>query len=157
MNDLDASAFAALFKEACYKCFGHPVKNPLSETESKLFSSKIFDQTGLVIGAKSIKNYSFYVLNSTDWKEENPSVSTLDTLARFVLNATYTDEIQRKNKESHYPYWFQYKDQFYRTLKKPVKKTKLWPAVIILLAIAFIISLIVILLPSTDNRSESFM
>ncbi len=31
----------------------------LSETESKHFSNKIFEETGLVIGAKSIKNYHF--------------------------------------------------------------------------------------------------
>lgn len=59
MNDLDASAFASLFKEAYSKCFGHPMKNAISETEGKVFSGKLFDQTGLVVGAKSIKNYSF--------------------------------------------------------------------------------------------------
>jgi hypothetical protein len=122
MNDLDTSAFSALFKEACQKCFGHPIIDPLSETESKLFSGKIFDQTGLVIGAKSIKNYSSFITGSMNGKEENPSVATLDTFARFVLNAPYTDEVQRKNKESHYPYWFRYKEQFHRAMKKPDKK-----------------------------------
>jgi hypothetical protein len=72
MNDLDAAAFAALYKDAFQKCFGHPVEEPLSETESKLFSNKIFDQTGLVIGPKSIKNYSFFILDSPEAKEENP-------------------------------------------------------------------------------------
>ena len=156
MNDLDASAFAALFKEAYHKCFGHPMKNPLSETESKLFSGKFFDQTGLVIGQKSIKNYSFYILNSSEGKGENPSVATLDTLARYVLNAPYTDETQRKNKESHYPYWFQYKDQFYKSSKKTVKKRRWIPAVIIFLVIALIAALIITLLPNADQKSESF-
>lgn len=156
MNDLDASAFSALFREAYQKCFGHPMANPLSETESKLFSGKIFDQTGLVIGQKSIKNYSFYILNSSDGKGENPSVATLDTLARYVLNAPYTDETQRKNKESHYPYWFQYKDQFYKSSKKPVKKRRWVPVVIIFLVIALIAALIIILLPNADQKSESF-
>lgn len=122
MNDLDTSAFSALFREACQKCFGHPVADALSETESKLFSNKIFDQTGLVIGAKSIKNYSSFIISHTNGKEENPSIATLDTLARYVLNAPYTDETQRKIKESHYPYWFQYKEQFHRTTRKQVKK-----------------------------------
>jgi hypothetical protein len=122
MNDLDTSAFSALFKEAYQKCFGNSMTDPLSETESKLFSGKLFDQTGLVIGAKSIKNYSSFILSNTNGKEENPSVATLDTFARFVLHAPYTDEVQRKNKESHYPYWFQYKEKFHRAMKKPGKK-----------------------------------
>lgn len=156
MNDLDASAFSALFREAYHKCFGHPMKNPLSETESKLFSGKIFDHAGLVIGQKSIKNYSFYILNSSDGKGENPSVATLDTLARYVLNAPYTDETQRKNKESHYPYWFQYKDQFYKSSKKPVKKRRWIPVVIIFLVIALTAALIIILLPNADQKPESY-
>jgi len=145
MNDLDTSAFSALFKEAYEKCFGHPMTNPLTETESKLFANKIFDQTGLVIGPKSIKNYSLFVVNGATGKDENPSVATLDTLARYAGDAPYTDEIQRKNKESHYPYWFQYKDKFYRSQKKPVKRKRLMPMLIIFTAIVIsIISFIVI-------------
>ena len=71
MNDLDALAFSALFKEAYQKCFGHAINESLSETESKLFSNEIFDQTGLVIGPKSIKNYSLYILNSC-WQRRKP-------------------------------------------------------------------------------------
>ena len=122
MNELDDSVFSSLFKEASQKCFGIPLKDPLTETESKLFSGKIFDQTGLVIGPESIKNYSVYVTNNSNGKYENPSVATLDTLARFVLNAPYTDESKRKDKESHYPYWFQYKNQYHTSLKKPQRK-----------------------------------
>jgi hypothetical protein len=145
MNDLDASAFAALFKEAHGKCFGHPIANPLTETESKLFSNKIFDQTGLVIGPKSIKNYSLFVLNGAEGKEENPSVATLDTLARYAADAPYTNEIQRKVRENHYPYWFQYKDKFYRSQKKPVKRKWLMPASILFSVIIIsIVSLIII-------------
>jgi len=148
MNDLDAAAFAALLKEAFQKCFGHSMSSPLSETESKLFSGKIFDQTGLVIGAKSIKNYSSFVLSNANGKGENPSVATLDTLARYVLNAPYTDEAQRKDKESHYPYWFEYKKQFHGSGIKPVGKKKkpsrsfllitIIPVIIIALALYFI-------------------
>ena len=146
MNDLDTSAFSALFKEAYEKCFGHPMTNPLTETESKLFANKIFDQTGLVIGAKSIKNYSLFILNgAAEGKEENPSVATLDTLARYVADAPYTDETKRKVRESHYPYWFQYKDQFYRSQKKPAKRKRLMPALIIFSVIVIgIVSAIVI-------------
>ena len=112
MKDLNAEAFIGLFKDAYRKCFGFPLTNPLSETESRHFANKIFEDTGLVIGAKSIKNYSFYILHVLEAKHENPSVATLDTLARYALNAPYTDEIKRKDKEGHYPYWYQYKSNF---------------------------------------------
>src|SRR5882672_841152 len=112
MKDLNNEVFAGLFKDAYQKCFGFPLTAPLSETESRHFANKIFEDTGLVIGAKSIKNYSFFIINIPDAKQENPSVATLDTLARYVLNAPYTDEIKRKDKEAHYPYWFQYKSNF---------------------------------------------
>jgi hypothetical protein len=121
MNGLDAKAFGALFREACQKCFGHSISEPLSETESRQFSAQIFDQTGLVVGAKSIKNYSSFILNAPESKEENPSVATMDTLARYVLQAPYTDETTRKNKEGHFPYWFRYKEQFYRNTSRPEK------------------------------------
>jgi hypothetical protein len=106
--------FTQLFKEVCQKCFGHPLSQPLSETDSKLLANTILEQTGLVIGVKSIKNYSIYIFN-TGAKKENPSVATLDTLARYVLSAPYTDELQRKKNEGHYPYWFKYKSAFANT------------------------------------------
>ena len=58
MNDADSYAFINLFKEACLKCFGHGLQQPLTETESKLFYNTILEQTGLVIGWKSLKNSS---------------------------------------------------------------------------------------------------
>jgi hypothetical protein len=122
MVDSDALAFAALFKDAYAKCFGQAIKNPLTETESKIFCNKILDQTGLSIGWKSVKNYSFYIINLSGAKQENPSVATLDTLARYVLGAPYSNEIQRKNDESHYPYWFLYREKFNKISKKPASK-----------------------------------
>jgi len=124
MNDLDAAAFIQLFKDAYEKCFGHPIQASITETESKLLSNQLLDETGLVIGFKSIKNYSAYVFNSSTAKPENPSISTLDTLSRYVLNAPYTDEVQRKKNESHYPYWFVYKDKFHKRLNRPEKQTE---------------------------------
>jgi hypothetical protein len=50
MNDVDLGAFTALFQEACLKCYGHAVREPLTETESRLLYNKIFDDTGLVVG-----------------------------------------------------------------------------------------------------------
>jgi len=153
MNDLDASAFCQLFLQAYQKCFGHSMKEVLSETESKLFSSKIFDQTGLVIGSKSIKNYSSYVL-SPDSKQENPSVATMDTLARFVLDAPYTDEVQRKNKESHYPYWFQFKNSFHKS-QRSIRKKKPFLAIALLTASVGSLVLIFFLVQNQKQRSFS--
>ena len=130
--------FNTLFQEVCQKCFGHPLTQPLSETDSKVLVNSIFEQTGLVIGVKSIKNYSQYVTNPDGTKKENPSVATLDTLARYVLNAPYTTEIQRKKNESHYPFWFQYKNRFSGTSvqkkKLVIKKTPVITISLLLLA-----------------------
>jgi hypothetical protein len=121
MNELDTSAFESLFKEAFEKCFGYPLKESLSETESKLFYNKIFDQTGLVVGWKSLKNYSSFIVEGPVVKPENPSIATLDTLSRYVVAAPYSSETERKEKESHYPYWFGYKEKFHRSsIKEPV-------------------------------------
>lgn len=110
-HEQNEAAFVTLFKEACLRGLGQPLTAPLSEAESKSLAAAVFAQTGLVVGSKSLKNYSLYVLGRADGKKENPSVATLDTLARFVLGAPYTDEVQRKNKESHYPHWFHYRSQ----------------------------------------------
>jgi hypothetical protein len=122
MNDLDFLAFTALFKDAFTKCFGHGIENPMTETESKVFCNKILDQTGLSVGWKSVKNYSFFVIGGDRGKAENPSAATLDTLARYVLNAPYTTEIKRKNDESHYPYWFLYREKVSRSPGKPSRR-----------------------------------
>jgi len=155
MNELDVSAFRALYKQAYEKCFGHPIAMPLSETESKAFANKIFDQTGLVIGPKSIKNYSFFILGHPEAKEENPSIATLDTMARYATDAPYTDETQRKLKENHYPYWFQYKDAFLRRQKPPVKRKgkKLVPSLIV---IAIVVVVSVVVFRSGGTKTESF-
>ena len=129
------------------------MNEPLSETESKLFSNAIFDQTGLVIGAKSIKNYSVYV-HSPGHKEENPSVATLDTLARYVLDAPLTDETQRKNRESHYPYWFQFKNKFYQATKPASARKYRGVAIISSIALLFIVALAFIL--RREARPVSF-
>ena len=114
MNNLDLSVFDSLFRQACLKCFGHPLEGPLTETESKLLYNRVFEQTGLTIGWKSLKNYSLFVLDETSERQENPSPATLDTLARYVMGAPYTTETERKEREPHYPYWFRYKEQTLR-------------------------------------------
>jgi len=130
MTDSDSRAFAALFKDAYLKCFGQALGGPVSETESKLFCNKVLDRTGLSIGWKSIKNYSFFITDSKTVRAENPSAATLDTLARYVLEAPYTTEIQRKNDESHYPYWFLYREKFIRAAPKAIVQS--WRPVILM-------------------------
>jgi len=143
MKDIQQSVFIQLFKEACLQCFGHPLVAPLSETESKQLSNQILEKTGLVIGAKSIKNYSAFALQIDESHSENPSTATLDTLARYVLHAPYTDEVQRKNSESHHPYWFQYKEKVAKQSPKselnPAGRNKILVAIGTLIFIALII------------------
>jgi len=124
MNELDFLIFTELFKAAYEKCFAQTIKNPMTEIESKVFCNKVLEQTGLSIGWKSVKNYSFFIIDANRAKSENPSVATLDTMSRYVLGAPYTNEIQRKNNEGHHPYWFLYKEKFPPASKK--QKSARW-------------------------------
>jgi hypothetical protein len=101
MNDIDHGAFRALFGETCFKCFGHVVDEPLTETESKL-----------------LYNNSFFLFSVSSGKEENPSVATLDTLSRYVLDIPYTTESERKKESGHFPYWYRYREQW--TSRRPL-------------------------------------
>ena len=158
MKDLDRIPFMDLFKEAYEKCFGFPFSAALSETDSKLLSDKILERTGLVIGYKSIKNYSLYLLKSDRkvHRKANPSVASLDTLARYVLEAPSTNEIKRKQNESHHPYWFQYRSRYSpnkSSLKQPRGNKKIIAAFllisIIILPGIFVISIL-------NNSNEPF-
>lgn len=139
MEDSDRKIFTELFREACTKCFGHELATSLSEAESKQLSTTIFEATGLVIGVKSVKNYSQFVTGTG--RDENPSTATLDTLARYVMAAPSIDETIRKDREPHHPYWFEYKRKF-RT-KSPAPKPKniirIGMAVLFLATVTFII------------------
>ncbi|UFH54220.1 hypothetical protein [Spirosoma sp. KNUC1025] len=121
MDEIDRRAFAELVQAVVQKCFGHPLTSPLSEPESKHVSSEIEESTGLVVGWRSIKNYTAFLLNPVPGKPENPSTATLDTLARYVLSAPVTTEAERKKLEEHFPYWFRYREQVGRPSQlKPV-------------------------------------
>jgi hypothetical protein len=108
-READAEAFATLFRDAYRKCFSSAFTAPLTETESHRLSVEIAESTGLEIGWKSLKNYSSFLLGRSG-RVENPSVATLDTLARFVAGAPRTDEARRRASERHYPYWFRFRD-----------------------------------------------
>ncbi len=175
MSDLDAVAFAHLFEEAYVKCFGYPPKTSLTESESRHLSNDILAKTGLVIGWKSLKNYSCHFLNESVSRRENPSVATLDTLARYVSGAPPTNEIQRKDNEGHYPYWFEYRSRFgsqdivggggssVREMKTPKKATSAKRLVVAIMSFAgltLIIALIISLHPfgrgDTTNFTDEF-
>jgi hypothetical protein len=157
-RDLNKTAFNSLFRDACEKCFGLHISSALSETESKILSNKIYEQTGLVIGPKSIKNYSIYLFEKRGSTKENPSDATLDTLARYVLGAPHTTELQRKNNENHYPYWFQYRNGL--TGAMPARRKLMYgrkKALFLLLAV-FIVVITIFIIDSRNgkNRSEVF-
>jgi hypothetical protein len=118
MNDIDHGAFRALLEEACFRCFGHVVDEPLTETESKLLYNKVLEETGLVIGWKSLKNYAAFLFSGSAGKQENPSVATLDTLSRYVLGVPYTTEAERKREAGHFPYWYRYREKW--TSRRPL-------------------------------------
>jgi len=113
LRELDAHAFEALFRDACRKCFSVALTAPLTETESHRLSVEIAESTGLEIGWERVKNYSQFLFGKTT-RAENPSVPTLDTLARYVAGAPPTDEERRRTRERHYPYWFRYRDALRR-------------------------------------------
>src|ERR1700682_1412419 len=155
MNDLDTQAFTSLFREAYEKCFGYPLKEPLSETESKLFYNRLFDQTGLVVGWKSLKNYSSFIAEGSTGRQENPSIATLDSLARYVMDAPYSSETERKEKESHYPYWFGYKEKFHRSLKKEMIPQKTGTAKRIFLTTCFFLIVALLVITRFNSRHNS--
>ncbi len=124
MEEPDLGIFCQLYRDAAERCFSKPLNQPLTETESKLFYQQVLDMTGLTVGWRSLKNYSFFVLDPKNQKDENPSFATMDTLARYVLKAPYTNEIDRKNDEIHHPYWFMYRQQKLEKKTKAVTKTK---------------------------------
>jgi hypothetical protein len=147
MKDPDFNVFDTLFREACLKCFGHPLTEPLTETESKLMYARILDDIGLVIGWKSIKNYSLFVSSPAGAKPENPSVATLDTLARYVMGAPYTTEPVRKKEAGHYPYWYDYKAKWVErgttAGSKPGRKTaRVW---LVVAAVVIVVAVVVLM------------
>jgi hypothetical protein len=156
MDDLDHLAFAALLKEAYKKCFGAGLGNPMTEAEGKIFCNKVLDQTGLSLGWKSVKNYSIFITSPESGRQENPSIATLDTFARYVLGAPYTTELQRRDRESHFPYWFMYREKFVANFKQKTppqvnKKLLLWAVVLCITAL--LVTVCVMLFP---RRSPAF-
>ena len=78
----------------------------------------------------------------------------MDTLARYVFNAPYTDELQRKNKESHYPYWFKYKNEFYQSHKVDNKRKLLY--LVPILTVGIITLIVGLLFLLNDQKQKIF-
>lgn len=144
MKKQDEPAFENLFYEAYEKYFGRTMAVPLSENESQLFSKEIGERTGLLISPVNLSNYSAYILCTPESRQVYPSIATLDTLARYYGNAPVTNEEERKQNESHYPYWFRYKDSFNRKTQVPNKKKWLFPFAIIFMILALIAVMLVV-------------
>lgn len=155
MRNSDKEIFTHLFREACEKCFAKPLTEGLTEPDAKRLSDEILDKTGLVIGWKSVKNFSVYAINTGLKKEENPSIATLDTLARYVLNAPVTDDLKRKTTESHYPYWYDYKARFINALPAERKSTGNWRTIFITLGALLAIALTAVIISQVQPRSKS--
>jgi len=82
----------------------------------------------------------------------------LDTLARYVLDAPYTNEVQRKDYESHYPYWFQYRNRFSGIVPKPKTIHLNWKrtAIISFIILIIIIGLYEIKTLTQNDKNEYF-
>ncbi|HVZ95849.1 MAG TPA: hypothetical protein VG847_03165 [Chitinophagaceae bacterium] len=159
MADLQNDVFMALFREAFSKCFHVELQKPLTESESRHFANNIFETTGLIIGAKSIKNYSSYIAGTGETKRENPSVATLDTFARYVMNAPYTDEISRKAEQGQYAYWFQYRATFIREhgfTTRPAKRSPSGTYLVIIAATA-LIALLLFFILRKDGKEKNIV
>lgn len=143
METPDLTVFLNLYREAYQRCFNQPLAAPITETESKVLYQQIFESTGLTVGWRSLKNYSFLVFDNS--REENPSVASMDTLARYVLKAPYTSEIARKNDEGHHPYWFMYRAKalVQKPLAKPAGVNKRWVLPALVLIAIIIVGVIV--------------
>ncbi|GAB3643346.1 hypothetical protein [Spirosoma arcticum] len=162
MDEFDRRVFAHLLQAVVMTCFDRPLSSPLSEPDSKHLSNAILERTGLVIGWRSLKNYTQFLLAGAPGKLENPSVATLDTLARYVLGAPATTETERKKTEEHFPYWFRYREQadlpadrspsVSRRKPQPIH----WGLIVGLLIAAVIGGVFVFLKPSPTQLRETF-
>lgn len=161
MSDQDLLAFEDLLREAFLRCFGTWLDNQVSESESRHWSNDIEEKTGLVVGWKSLKNYVAFLLADTPEKMVNPTVATLDTLARYVSGAPVTTEIQRKKGESHYPYWFRYREKYagesaYPVFKKTQPRPFLWTPVLITVAVLAFAVYFYFKPPTSSRIAEDF-
>jgi L-rhamnose mutarotase len=78
----------------------HPIKS-LSETEEQAIQQQVWDQTGLTIGAKSIKNYSIYVADPA-----RTGLKIIHRQSGYLASSMYQrqhHEISERKKKSHYP------------------------------------------------------
>ena len=121
----DSVVFEALFGAVYLKCFGHSLIKVPSESDCRYLSNRIENATGLVIGWKSVKNYCIGLLDNTkEAVRPNPSIPTLDTLSRYVLEVPLTNEIERKELKEPYIHWYRFRENFLRERAQENKQRK---------------------------------
>lgn len=112
MEAPDLQAFISLFQQACLRCFGQLPTNPLDAAASAHMSHTVHQSTGLFLNARIIQHYAAFALVPGAAITETPSGASLDTLARYIMEAPYTTETERKTREGHFPYWHLFKAQY---------------------------------------------
>ena len=114
MENANAQLSTKLFSEAFERCFGHAINTALTESESKHFSGAVYESTGLVVGWKSLKSYSRCIIDESATVGDQPSKELMDSLARYVMRAPKTSEVERKKERRRHPYWREYENQLLR-------------------------------------------
>ena len=151
----DSDIFRSLMKGVYLKCFGHPLTRVPTESDCMHWSYEIEENTGLIIGWRSLKNYALSVLSDAG-KQVHPSPSTLDTLSRYLLGAPFLTEVQRKSTGDSYAYWFQYRERHMVREKRSGSRLKIsWKNVlpfIFILATGIVAT--IILLPGKHPEIE---
>jgi len=112
MEAPDLQIFIALFQQACLRCFGQLPATPLDAAASAHMSHVVHQSTGLFLSARIIQQYAAFALAQKTALTETPSGASLDTLARYVMDAPYTTEAERKTREGYFPYWHLFKAQY---------------------------------------------
>lgn len=112
MEAPDLQIFIALFQQACLRCFGQLPATPLDAAASAHMSHVMHQSTGLFLSARIIQHYAAFALAPAATITETPSGASLDTLARYVMDAPYTTEAERKTREGYFPYWHLFKAQY---------------------------------------------
>lgn len=112
MDAPDLQIFIALFQQACLRCFGQLPATPLDAAASAHMSHVVHQSTGLFLSTRIIQHYAAFALAQETAITETPSGASLDTLARYVMDAPYTTEAERKTREGYFPYWHLFKAQY---------------------------------------------
>ena len=123
MTSQEFANFKLLMQNVYFKASYSALKK-LSETEANSLAVLIEERTGMTISGKTIINFINAILKDTPNKI-NPSLVSLDTLARYCLDIPRGSDQERK-KQNNYIYWYQYCEQLrngnYQTYEPSIQK-----------------------------------